>query len=143
MDNSLKGFILAAGAVITCLVLSVGFLFARESKALSASSSGKLDDFATDLYENDLTMYDGLEVTGSDVVNFIKKQLGEYSVTETAPVYAYVKTSKAENRYQNGSSIKNIQDFTHVNYINPLGKYSGFVIRDDNKVIVGVKFIEK
>lgn len=143
MDNSLKGLILAAGAVITCMVLSIGFLFARESQAISVTSADKLNRFSSELSESDFTMYDGLEVTGSDVVNFIKKQLGGYSSAETAPVCIYVKTSKTGNYYANGSVIESIQNFTHVNYISPLGKFTGKIVRDGNKVITGINFIQK
>jgi len=143
MDNSLKGLILAAGVMITCLVLSVGFYFARESKALSSNSSSKLNDFSTELTESDLIMYDELEVTGSDVTNFIKKHLGDYTAIETAPIYVYVKTSTTENTYKNGAFIENIRTFTDIKYINPLGKFAGDIVRDANDVNIGMKFIQK
>lgn len=143
MDNSLKGFILAAGAVITCIVLSVGFYFARESRGLSSTSANKLNDFSTELTESNITIYDDLEVTGSDVVNFIKRQIGGYTATELAPIYVYVKTSKSENSYTNGEYVENIKNFSHNRYINPLGKFAGKIVRDANKVIVGIQFIQK
>lgn len=143
MENSLKGLMLAASVVITCIVLSVGFLFARESQALSASSTEKLNDFTVELSETDMILYDGLEVTGCDVVNFIKKRLGEYTSSETAPVVVYVKTAKAEKCYTNSVIIKSIQDFTHVNYISPLSKFMGHIERDGNKVITGIYFEQK
>lgn len=143
MDNSLKGFLLAAGAIITCMVLSLGFYFARESRAVSSTSANKLNNFSSELSESDLTMYDGTEVTGSDVVNFIKKQLGEYTATEIAPVYTYVKTVKSENTYNNGVAVAEIKNFTNTKYINPLGKFTGQIVRDANKVIIGIKFIQK
>jgi tartrate dehydratase beta subunit/fumarate hydratase class I family protein len=143
LDNGLKGFLLAAGALITCIVLSVGFLFARESQALSATSSSKMNHFSTEISESDFTKYDGLEITGNDVINLIKKHLGEYSVTEKGPIYIYVKTSKTENKYYNESGIQNIQNFTSTNYISPLGKFVGNIVRDANKVIIGMEFVQK
>jgi len=143
MDNSLKGLILAAGVMITCLVLSIGFYFARESKALSSNSSSKLNDFSSELTESNLIMYDRLEVTGSDVTNFIKKHLGEYTEAETAPIYVYVETSTKENTYKNGAFIEDIKNFSNIKYINPLGKFTGDIVRDANDVIIGIKFIQK
>jgi len=142
-DNSLKALILSAGVFITCIVISIGFYFARESQALSSISAENLSDFATELTERDLTQFDGLEVTGSDVVNFIKKELGEYVSTDTASFYVYVKTSTSENTYFNGANISNMQKFTHSMYIKPIGKFTGEIVRDENKVIVGIKFIQK
>lgn len=142
MDNSLKGFILAASTLITCMVLSVGFYFTREAKVVSAMSTDKLNQFSTELTENDLTMYDGLEVTGSDVVNLIKKQLGKYPVVKTAPIYIFVKTSIMENTYKNNTAIEKVKNFTNSEYINPLSKFTGAIVRDGNDVIIGVRFIQ-
>ncbi len=143
MDNSLKGLILAAGTVITCIVLSIGFLFARESRALSSAGTEKLNHYSAELSESDLTMYDGLEVAGIDVTNLIKRRLGSYTSSETAPVQIRVKTAKAENTYSNGGAIDSIQNFTHNNYINPLGKFTGKILRDGNKAITAIQFLQK
>lgn len=146
LDNGLKALVIAAGVFITCVLLNIGFYFLRESKGIAIASGENLSEFAAELSESNITMYDGLELTGSDVVNFVKKQLGEYNSTETAPVYVYVKTVKdtvtLENTYYNGENIDNIQNFTHVMYIKPTGKFVGKVVRDENKVIIGVNFIQ-
>jgi hypothetical protein len=142
-DNGLKALILAAGVLITCLVLSIGFNFSNESQAISASSTEQLVDFANELSDSDIKMYDGLDVTGSDVVNFIKRELSDYSSSEIAPVYVYVKTTNGENTYYNGEYISNIQNFTTTKYIKPTSKFIGDIVRDANEVIIGVKFIQK
>lgn len=143
MDNALKGLIIAAGVAITCFIISIGFYFARESKTISAESANNLNDFSNELSESDITMYDGLEITGSDVVNFIKKELGEYGDSDTAPFYVFVKTVIAENTYQNNINFANMQNFTHSMYIKPISKFIGEVVRDGNNVIIGIRFIQK
>lgn len=143
IENGLKGFILSAGIVITCTVISIGFYFARESSALSSASAENLSEFSTELYERNITMYDGLEVSGSDVINFIKRNLGDYGSTEISPLYVYVKTLSSENTYVNGGKVTNIQNFTDTMYIKPIGKFVGKLDRDENRVIIGIKFIQK
>lgn len=142
MDNGLKGLIIAAGVFVTCVILNIGFYFLRESKDISSASANNLSEFAAELSESNITMYDGLEVTGSDVVNFIKKHLGGYTATQTSPMYVYVKT-EAENTYYNSADIINIQNFTHLKYIKPIGKFTGEIVRDANDMIIGIKFIQQ
>ena len=143
MDNSLKGLILAAGVAITCLVISLGFHASGEAKNITSTSTARLSEFSTELKESNLTSYDELVLTGSDVVNFIKKHLDGYSSIEDSPLCIYIKTSKAENTYSNSSNIVNIKNFTHDQYISPLAKFIGEVIRDENDVIYLMKFIQK
>jgi hypothetical protein len=143
MENSLKGLLLAAGIAITCMVISLAYYASGEAKNIASNSNAKLTEFSKELNESDLTTYDGLEVTGSDVVNFIKKKLDGISSSEIAEQYIYVKTSKSENTFNNVSDISNINNFTHLQYINPLGKFVGEIVRDSNEVIRGIRFIQK
>lgn len=143
MDNILKLILIGAGVIITCAVVGVGFYVVRESKVISSTSTEKLNELSSELTESDLTMYNGLEVSGSDVVNFIKKQLGDYSDTDVAPIYVNVITSLSDNLYVNGSYIDDIKIFTHIKYINPIATFTGKNIKDKNNVIVGVKFTQK
>lgn len=143
MENSLKGLLLAAGIAITCLVISLAYYASGEAKNIASNSNAKLTEFSKDLNESDITIYDGLEITGSDVVNFIRKKIDGIQPSETAAWYIYVKTSTSENTYNNSSNISNINNFTHIQYINPLGYFIGEIVRDANEVIRGIRFIQK
>lgn len=143
MDNILKGILIGAGLFITCVVVGIGFMVARESIRVSAVNSEKLNKFSIELSESDLTMYDGLEVQGSDVINFIKENLGDYTSTETAPVTVNVITSKSNNTYINGASVENICDFTNDKYIKPIAKFDCKVIRNSNNAITTLRFTQK
>jgi hypothetical protein len=139
-ENGLKALLLAASVFITCVLLSIGFIYLREAKNISFASASNLSELAVELTESDLTMYDGLEVTGSDVVNFIKKNLGSYTSAQTSPVYVYVETESSSNTYYNESDLNHIQNFTHEKYIKPISKFIGEIVRDENDVIIGLKF---
>jgi hypothetical protein len=77
------------------------------------------------------------------VVNFIKKYLGDYTAAEEAPLYVNVKTSASENTYTNETNIADIKNFTDTKYIKPTAVFEGKVIKNENKVIVGVSFVQK
>lgn len=140
MENSLKALILGASISITCLVISLGFYAARQASAVSSSTNEKLSKVAVRIEEDEYVMYDGLAVSGSDVVNFIYRNLSSYSSKETAPIYVYVDNGQAPITYKNNVALNQIKDFTSDYYISPLRKYRGQVSRNENEIIIGVAF---
>lgn len=142
MENSLKGLLLAAGTIITCIVLGLGFYIAREARDTAAGGAGQISKLNAEFNESDKVMYDGLEVSGSEVVNVINKyQNGTISIKVT--------TKKNTTYYCNPSvgggsgscgSVKEAQKPDSGIYINPNAQFVGEVIRDVNKTITGLAF---
>lgn len=143
MDSALKGLMLAAGVILTCLVIGVGFYIAREAHSTAMASSNQLSEYQTSIEESKFTKYDGMRVSGSDVVNFAKKHLISYDQTNLAPVYVSIKTSTHEETYETNQYLKNLRDFSNKRYVNPVSVFEGAVVRDANDAIVGVIFTEK
>ena len=79
MSNSLKGLLLAAGVIITCIVVSLGFYISREANAAATNGVSQISRMNKEIAESDKSMYDGLDVTGSEVMNAINKVLGRKS----------------------------------------------------------------
>lgn len=102
----------------------------------------KLAMFNQELGESDLTMYEGIEVTGNDVVNLIKKCLGSFDATEQADFYIRVITSSVDRSYRNNADLASIQDFSSALYIKPVARFLCTIIRDANDVILGIKFTQ-
>ncbi len=143
MSNATKFLLLAFSLGITCLLIVYFKRVADTGFDTSSTAREKLTEFNLCLSESEITMYEGVEVKGSDVVNFIKKHLSSYSATEIAPMYVYVKTSTTEATYQNGASVTNIQDFSSTLYIKPVAEFISAIIRDPNDVIIGVTFQQR
>ena len=146
MDNSLKGLILAAGTIITCVVISLGFFIAREAKDTASNGANQINKLNAEFVESDKVIYDGATVSGSEVVNVIKKFKNE-------KLGILVKTNKSKTYYgysfdENDGDIigqvnsKNIDptDSDSVNYVNPYVNFVGRIIRDKNEVITGIVF---
>lgn len=98
--------------------------------------------------EYKLVKYDGEDIRGSEVVNFIKKHIGDYDSREIAPLYVEVITmisgSTKVNTYNNNEYIKDIKDFFDIqHYIKPTAIFMGEIIRTDNEVIIGIRFTQK
>ena len=143
MDSALKGLMLSAGVILTCIVIGVGFFVAREAKATAVASSNQLSSYQKEISESSLTKYDGMEVNGSDVINFTKKNLMKYDSTESAPIYVRIETSSHSESYVNNSYLKQIRDFEDKRYVNPLQLFLGACVWDENDVIVGIVFTEQ
>lgn len=147
MENSLKGLILAAGVIITCVVVGLGFYIAREAKDTASGGAGKISSLNSEFSENDKTLYDGMTVSGNEVVNAIRKfdkeKIGIKVVTgkSTTCYINNISTNENELSGQGATSdLKNASDSKNKNYINPNGKFNGKALRDANNSIIGIKF---
>lgn len=148
MENSLKGLILAAGTVITCLVISLGFYLSKEAQATAGTGTSQIGKINSEFAENNKTMYDNVRVSGSEVINAIRKFEDEpigisVSTNSGQTFYGYsldLNTGeimfKSENNYDN-SMTKNADS-----YINPYAEFEGVVIRNANDVITGIAFTQ-
>lgn len=140
MESAIKGLLMAAGVILTCMIIGLGFYMAREAKSTAMASAEKLSDFKRELSENDYDRFDDREVTGSDVVNFARKELKKYKAEEEGPVEIKITTTLGTFTYRNCVGIEGLRDITSTRYLDPLSVLKGKVVRDANDVIVRVEF---
>lgn len=143
MKNVVEFIILGASIILACYVVGTAWDAYKHSSNVQKEVTKQQSHFAEELTEYDLTMYEGKEVGGSDVVNFIRRNLGDYISTETAPVYIKVTTTVSENTYINGEYIEEINNFASTMYIKKDALFLCSITRDKNKVIVGVNYSQK
>lgn len=145
MENSLKGLLLAAGTVITCIIIGLGFYIAREARDTASSGAGQINRLNAEFMESDKVMYDGIRVSGSEVVNVINKFKND-------DLYVRVFTKKGSDIYygKNCKSLSGTSDgyktdtnSSEASYINPNGIFSGEVKRNENNVIMGIEFTQQ
>lgn len=139
MNNGLKALLIAASTIITCIIISLGFMMAREAGAIGNSVVGEFYRYRRVVEERDLMKYDGAVVYGSDVVNLMKKEL-----SETADGFVVtVKEKKTGYSYADRSGAEKAEDIEHAEYIVPTSEYTGKVIRNENGVIMEILFVKK
>lgn len=143
MDMFTKVLCIVATIFIVIGVVTFGKHIFYDARDISTENAKQLNDLSDELSESELSRFDGTEWYGSDVVNFIKKKLGDYGTNGEAPIYVEVKTSLSINKYKNGGDIEKIQDFTDGKYIKPTAKFKSEVKRSNNNVIIGVSFIQE
>lgn len=149
MENSLKGLVLAAGTIITCIVIGLGFYIAREARDTASSGAGQINKLNAEFSDTSKTMYEGTEVSGSEVMNVIRKFQDE-------SVGILVKTNKGSTYYiyqfeieggtlgqKSQADYKLAQNELSDSYVNPNGRFEGGVVRDCNGTITGLTFTQK
>lgn len=146
MDNSLKGLILAAGTIITCIVIGLGFYIAREARDTAAGGAGQISKLNAEFNESDKVMYDALEVSGSEVVNVVNKfkndDVGIKVCTKKKTTYYvnYLNDDDTSIIGSSSASIKDAQKSSSSTFINPNAQFVGEILRDVNQTIIGIAF---
>lgn len=149
MSNSLKGLMLAAGTIITCLVVGIAFYISREANATASSGMGQISTMNKEFSESDKVMYDGLDVTGAEVVNVINKYKNEeiaikVTTKKSTVYYNYLLTNSDKDLGTvSNASVKDTQTITSNYYINQKAQFAGVVLRDTNDTIIGISFTQK
>lgn len=92
MESSLKGVLLAVGTVIVCVMIGLGFYYSRESKNLSAKSSSNLSEQTSDSDDPNKLVFDGMTVTGLEIIN----QIDKYAVDESTIIRVIHKSGSVD-----------------------------------------------
>ncbi len=139
MSHGLKAFLLAASTIITCIIVGLGFMMAREAKQLGNHVVEELHRYRISIEEQDYTKYDGATVYGNDVVNLMKKELKD----DTGSMCITVETGAYRHTYETSEDVKMVQELETVHYIVPTDEYLGEVVRNENEVITEIIFRKK
>lgn len=146
MDNSLKGLMLAAGVVITCIVVGLGFYISREAKNTSSGGISQITRMNSEYQDISKTMYDGIKVSGREVAEAIEKYSSEIEAGDfVIVVYTGKKTEASGGIVFNTTAhpYSDIKDKKNVAYINPDGNFLGETIADDNGVVTTMTFVQQ
>jgi archaellin len=149
MSNGIKFLVLAAAIVLACSYIGFGFYTGREAKAVGTTAVGQISNMNREFSEADKVMYDGLDVSGSEVVNAINKFKNDdtsIKVSTKKSVIYYnrlLTNSDTELGGVSTASVKDTQLITSSTYINQKAQFTGTVLRDVNDTIICISFKQK
>lgn len=153
MDNSLKAILIGAVTVIVLVVISLGFLILRQGQDTAKNAVNKIDNMNSQLAESDYTMYDGLEISGSEVANTIRKFKHDYIAIkvitgrDTSGTWYIHDGTESDGTVVVGAEkifdLSSATDPSASTYINPTGRFLGSVMRDDNGSVSAIIFTQK
>lgn len=148
MDNILKGIVIAAGVLLTVILIGVGFYIARETKHTSANGLSQLNTRNKEGQNTELALYDGLSVSGTEVIYVMNKY-------KSRLIFMCVKTRAClseEGIYYNYSYIDeelqpagsySAEEAAKEEKINKMGKFECKIYKNKSEVITGMFFTQK
>lgn len=144
LKNALGDFVmLIGGLVIAVLIVSFAFIIYNNQKETGNAVIAQSSRINNQLQESEWTQYDGVQITGSEVLNVIKrmKDSGTYVCVDN--VYYCTSSDLAtpdtpEEFSKKLKAAKSLSDDTA--YIVPSALYDGIVDRTDNGAIKGITF---
>ncbi len=155
MENSLKMLMIGAAVVITLAVITSGFFILRQGQGILKNSTEKIGEISSDIEESEFTMYEDQKISGSEVVNLVRKyddkRMGIYVETgkdTNGEWYINNISGITSNDYigeisSSGEKISKMIDENNNEYVNPSGKFLGKVIRNENDTIIGLYFVQQ
>lgn len=156
MENSLKMLMIGAAVAITLAVITAGFFILRQGQGIMKSSTEKISSISADIEETEFTIYDDQTVSGSEVVNVVRKYKNERIAVFVATGkdsngawYNNSATGISNGDYEGSIISSSPEDFSSMidesknEYVNPNGKFKGKVLRNANNTIIGLYFTQE
>lgn len=124
MENALKGLLMAAGVILTCMVIAFGFHAAEVAKTAASEETRELEAYEKRLFESNYLVYDGNTVSGSELLNLLRFELNRKNNGESSLAYFEISDTNTI-RLSNPAEVKSLTISGTVNYIPPYGAYVG------------------
>jgi len=137
----------AAGIILAIVLVGIAIMVFTPAADSAKSVTNDFTNNTTELQDQKYLMYDNTVVSGSQVINAIRKfkgQEGEIGVEVTTGKSTNWYLSKFDKETDSITELKtdlaNATSNTDEAYINPSGMFDAVIERDKNGVIRGIKF---
>ncbi len=141
-ENLSEGLRIVFTVVLSCLVIGFGFTIWTTVKEAGNTGITDVNSTITMMDESKYTDYDAAEITGSEVINVIKRfQNNEIyiGVDVGSGMVGYIYSDSSLS--SEGADLSTARDKTSSTYISPNAKFIGKVVRDDTtNAILGIEF---
>ena len=149
MEDGIVKYI-AIGVAVALIVGAAifGINYMKQGKAVGTAGGKQMANIQAELSDAEFDAYDGVTVSGSEVVNVVKKfednEVAVKVITKKSTAF-YGYSLNANNELDTGSvsASKKMQDITSPLYVNPSGSFVGSIIKDTNDVITGICFTQQ
>lgn len=131
MEHACRMLSMAAGLILTCMLIGLGMLAGRESRRFGAEVIGSMEEMTEEYSEYRFTRFDETLVTGGDVVSAIRKFQDEIpvSVVQNGKCYVY------EGNFRPADNVPGTG--AHIRYGDD---YRGAVQRNKKEEVCGLCF---
>ena len=138
-----RALLMAAAVILSVLLVSIMISQFNSAQGMVNSSSEVISKRTMEIRNSEIMQYDGLTVTGEEVINFMKKNFDGYGSGE-APFSITLKgTSGHLESYSEYSALNALTDPESEKYIKPFSKWRCTVKKNKNDIITEVIFSKK
>ncbi|WP_019423879.1 hypothetical protein [Paenibacillus sp. OSY-SE] len=156
MNNAQSALKVAAGIFLTIALITIVVLLFVSAQEATKTAQNEFSSIQTELSKASFTVYDNTMVSGSQVINAIRKfymqdQFGIRVVTGKNKAskgdgvyYGYeVLGNGTISRSERNENIEIAQMESQDSYVNPSGKFKAKVIIDSSNVTRGIVFVQQ
>ncbi|MFC7680042.1 ABC transporter permease [Paenibacillus sp. GCM10028914] len=152
MNNASSALKVAAGIFLTIALITIVVILFISAQEATKTAQNNFSDIQTELSQAAFTVYDGTTISGSQVTNALRKykdkdQFGILVQTGKNPGgqwYGNVLNTKGavEHPDSRQGNISETLNEKSTQYVNPSGKFSATIVKDDSNVIRGIIFVQ-
>lgn len=131
-----RALLLAAGVILTVVLISLMIAQFNSAREMANISSEMISERTENLKNGEILDMDGMEVSGSDVLNVCKKELGKgLNIT--------LKNGSESITYFEEASLSKLRDYESGEYIKPSTRWKCKVLRNKNGILTEIIFTRK
>ncbi|OZQ68863.1 ABC transporter permease [Paenibacillus sp. VTT E-133280] len=156
MSNAQKALVMAAGIFLAVALITLAVVLFITAQDSTKAAQSNFSNIQTELSQTAFTVYDNTTLSGSQVVNALRKfrdqdQFGIQIVTGKNPIGQWygkiINTGVPLDSVTYGmvegvapGQISQTVDEADINYVNPSGKFRANLVLDSSNVIRGIVF---
>lgn len=160
MNNAQRALVMAAGIFLAIALITIAVIIFGSAQDATKTAQSSFSDLQTELSQTSFAAYDGTTLSGNQVLSAIRKfagteefgirvQTGKHKQSDFEGVW-YNYTANFVGSGNTGivdsldpsadGTLENAMTESHIDYINPSGKFESKLIYDNNNVIRGILF---
>ncbi|MNZ96303.1 hypothetical protein D3C78_1154920 [compost metagenome] len=159
MSNAQKALVMPAGIFLAIALITLAVVLFTSAQDSTKAAQSNFSNIQTELSQTAFTVYDNTTLSGSQVVNALRKfsdqeQFGIQIVTGKNPtgqwygkvINAGVPLDSITYGTVVGEApgkLSHTVDEANVNYVNPSGKFKAQLVLDRSNVIRGIIFVQQ
>ncbi|MBW4081307.1 ABC transporter permease [Paenibacillus sp. S150] len=158
MSNAQKALVMAAGIFLAIALITIAVVLFTSAQEATKTAQNNFSGIQTELSQTAFTVYDNTLVSGSQVVNALRKfndqdQFGIQVITGKNPAGQWygkvINIGVPVDSITYGSvvgaapgKLADAIDEADVDYVNPSGKFKAQLVKDSSNVIRGIVFLQ-
>ncbi|GEL05558.1 hypothetical protein [Rummeliibacillus stabekisii] len=153
MEAPSKALMFGAGILLAIALITLSVLVYSTSTEPAKSATSDFNNLSTELKDQKYLSYDNTTVSGSQVVNAVRRfategknnDLGLKIVTGQGNSTWYYNTvsNSGDTLTASTSSVSEINNTNSSQYVNPSGTFKANIVRDSNQVIRAIEFVQQ